>query len=97
MLDYYPENRPTIESILESTYIADINLEIEQPQPQQRGRKAGGSIIPEAFHKKYLVFKQTKIIHNMLGYYNESSYLAVAIKEKSFMTLYAPEYKMYET
>ena len=58
--------------------------------------KPKGSIIPEPFLKKYLVFRASRLMDRVDEYYEEASYLALNIMKKEFMTLYAPDVKMFE-
>ena len=77
MLDFYPENRPSIQSILDSTLLSfHVDTEL------QAYVKPKGSIIPEPFFKKYLVFRASKLVGRIDDYYEENLYLALNIKEK---------------
>ena len=85
MLDFYEENRPDLNAILSNTCFAfDIQTDL------QKYVKPKGAIVPEPFHKKYLVFRPTKIVHKYSEYYTESAYLVYNVIEKTFMTLYTP-------
>lgn len=74
MLDYYPENRPTIESLLE-TKILSFYVDTEM----QSYVKPKTSIIPEPFLKKYSVIRPSKIVVKYDDYYEEAAYLALNI------------------
>lgn len=56
MLDYYPENRPTVTSILETLSIQSIPLETEMIM----FAKPKTSLLPELLQKKYVVFRASK-------------------------------------
>lgn len=64
MLDYYPENRPSLDSILAVGFLSfpvdtDIQLYL----------KPKGNIIPEPFLRKYLVFRASKVLYRIDDYY----------------------------
>ena len=73
-----------------SCFAFDVETDI------QKYIKPKGSIVPESFHKKYLIYRPSKIVHKYGDYYAESSYLMYNVQEKTFMTLYAPEVRMFE-
>ena len=77
MLDYYPENRPSVSSVLESMSIQSIPLEIDPLQ----FIKPKTSLMPELFQKKFLVFRASKrqLSH---FYYNEQVYLCLRTDTK---------------
>lgn len=85
MLDYYEESRPDLATVLGNPCFAfDIDTEL------QKYIKPKGAIVPEPFHKKYLVFRPTKIVTKYSDYYSESAYLIFNTVHKTFMTLYSP-------
>lgn len=75
MLDFYPENRPSLEQILKVGMLSfPIDTDI------QAYVKPKGNIIPEPFLRKYLVFRASKILYRIDDYYEESCFLALSIK-----------------
>lgn len=91
MLDYYPENRPSIASVLETFTIQSIPLEVDP----LLFVKPKTSLMPEQFQKKYLVFRASKrqLSH---FYFTEQTYLCLRTDTKEFATLISPDLKMYE-
>lgn len=91
MLDYRPENRPTVEQILGNSL-----LNFEVPEEQQAYTKPKVNLLPEPFIKKYLVYRPSKTLHKYDTYYQEHSYLALSTADKRMVTIYAPEVRMFE-
>ena len=91
MLDYRPENRPTVEQILGNSF-----LNFEVPEEQQAYTKPKVNLLPEPFIKKYLVYRPSKTLQKYDSYYQEHSYLALSTADKRMVTIYAPEVRMFE-
>lgn len=92
MLDYHEENRPSLEQILQNSYMS-FNVETDFPSYL----KPKVNLLPEPFIKKYLLFRPSKTTRSYGNYYNESSYLALSTKDKKMVTIYCPEIRMFET
>lgn len=64
MLDYNPENRPSLENILK---VGLLSFPVETDL--QLYVKPKGNIIPEPFLRKYLVFRASKLLYRIDEYY----------------------------
>ncbi len=91
MLDYHEENRPTLEQILQNSY---MGFTVETDFPSYVKPKV--NLLPEPFIKKYLLYRPSKMLIAYGNYYQESSYLALSTKDKKFVTIYCPEIRMFE-
>lgn len=85
MMDYYEENRPTIDQILSNTY---MNFQVETEL--QAYTKPKVNILPEPFIKKYLVYRPSKLVQKYDSYYQENSYMALCTETKKMVRIYAP-------
>lgn len=85
MLDLHEENRPTIEQILNNSY---MNFQVETEL--QAYIKPKVNLLPEPFIKKYLLYRPSKMVHKYDSYYQESSYMALSTADKKMVRVYAP-------
>lgn len=76
MLDFYDENRPDLTTILSNSCFSSIDIETDL----QKYLKPKGAIVPESFHKKYLIYRPTKILTRYANYYSESAYLVFNVQ-----------------
>lgn len=91
MLEYHEESRPTLEQILQNSYMA---FTVETDFPSYLKPKV--NLLPEPFIKKYLLYRPSKMLHSYGNYYQEGSYLALSTKDKRLVTVYCPEIRMFE-
>ena len=86
MLEYHPENRPTLEQILDNSCMSGFTVETEL----QNYIKPKVNILPEPFIKKYLVFRATKMQIKYEHYYADSTYMALCTATKKMVRIYNP-------
>lgn len=91
MLEYNPDNRPSIEEILAHSM---MGFTVETDPVTYT--KPKGTVLPEPFIKKYLFLRASKTIKKYDEYYEESVYLGVNITTKEFASIYFPDVKMFE-
>jgi hypothetical protein len=64
MLDYYEENRPTLEQALSN---ACLSFSVDTDLLSYQKPKVG--LLPEPFIKKYQIYRASKMVHKYDGYY----------------------------
>mgnify|MGYP000106091254 CR=1 FL=1 len=91
MLNYHEENRPSIDQILDNSY---MNFHVDTELNAYLKPKT--NILPEPFIKKYLVYRSSKTLHKYDPYYQEASFMALSTEHKKLVRIYTPEVKMFE-